>query len=102
MAKHKHNAKPRADALLQIECIISDFEPINKQVLQVVYTDSQHRALYGCMIYRIVYNPPPFKMYSIAVWTLPPVARRARTFCDAFVKPISCNCYHNEMRKKLL
>jgi hypothetical protein len=42
--------------------------------------------------------PPPryFLHYSIAECTFPPVARRARTFCEALVKPMSCNCYESE------
>ena len=39
------------------------------------------------------HSPPPFRIYSIAECTFPPVASNARTFCDAFVKPISCNCW---------
>ena len=29
----------------------------------------------------------------MALCTFPPVASRALTFCDAFMKPISCNCW---------
>lgn len=46
--------------------------------------------------YFLYYNPPPPRIYSIAECTFPPVARRARTFCEAFVKPMSCNCYESE------
>ncbi len=45
------------------------------------------------------YNPPPPRIYSIAECTLPPVARRARTFCDALVKPISCSCCQGHVSK---
>ena len=41
----------------------------------------------------ILQIPPPPRMYSIAACTLPPVARRARTFCAALVKPMSCSCW---------
>src|SRR5882762_4523805 len=34
-------------------------------------------------------------MYSMAECTFPAVASKARTFCDAFVKPISFNCCTN-------
>ena len=42
------------------------------------------------------YSPPSLRMYSIAECTFPPVASNARTFCDAFVKPMSCNCCKRE------
>lgn len=43
------------------------------------------------------YNPPPLSIYSIAECTFPPVARSARTFCDAFVNPMSCSCCFPDM-----
>jgi hypothetical protein len=46
--------------------------------------------------YFLYYNPPPPRIYSIAECTFPPVARRARTFCEALVKPMSCNCYESK------
>lgn len=46
--------------------------------------------------YFLYYNPPPPRIYSIAECTFPPVARRARTFCEALVKPMSCNCYRSK------
>lgn len=43
---------------------------------------------------QLTHIPPPPKIYSIAALTFPPVASKARTFCWAFVKPISCSCYN--------
>jgi len=40
----------------------------------------------------LFYIPPPPNIYSMALLTLPPVASKALTFCDALVKPISCSC----------
>jgi len=39
------------------------------------------------------HSPPPPRIYSIAECTFPPVAKRALTFWEAFVKPMSCSCY---------
>lgn len=37
----------------------------------------------------IPHTPPPPKIYSTAACTSPPAASSARTFCAAFVKPMS-------------
>jgi hypothetical protein len=37
--------------------------------------------------------PPPLRIYSIAECTFPAVARKARTFCDALVNPMSWSCF---------
>jgi hypothetical protein len=38
------------------------------------------------------HKPPPPRIYSMAAWTFPPVAWRARMFCEALKKPMSFNC----------
>jgi len=38
------------------------------------------------------HKPPPPRIYSMAALTFPPVAWRARTFCEALMKPIAFNC----------